>query len=147
MASEFELALFEQEFADILASPDAARWVLERDMAVPLGLYATLRSSKAPEEAYLARLRWTKLFEPPSLKFVTLDTRSAEIPLAWPQCNGFRPASLDACVSWTAEGHQLHPDWRDSTRTAFRPRDRPIHFAIELIQHELDCSYQGRGHA
>ena len=36
MATDFELALFEQQFEEVLALPEASRWSLERDTSVPL---------------------------------------------------------------------------------------------------------------
>lgn len=145
MPSDFELAIFEQELGDVAALPEAVRWKIERDTAVPLGIFSTLYSIKNPEEIYLARLRWTKLFEPPSLKFLVLDTRAESDRRAWPKCRGFRPANLDACVSWTEEGHRLHPEWRASPKTAFKVPEKPVHFALLTLQHELDLYYDGRG--
>ncbi len=146
MASDLELSLFEQELVEVRELPEASRWLLERDGSVSLGLLVTMYPSGSPEEFYLARIRWTNLFEPASLKFLRRDTGADNDPTAWPKCKGFRPSSLDACVSWTAEGHALHPDWRNSPKTAFKTRDKPVEFALLTLQYELDVSYDGRGH-
>ncbi len=145
MPTDFELAIFEQELVDVAALPEAVRWNVERDTVVPLGILVTASSTKNPEEVYVARLRWTQLFDPPSLKFLTLDTRVESDARAWPKCRGFRPANLDACVSWTEEGHKLHPEWRASPKTAFKTPEKPVQFALLTLQHELDVYYSGRG--
>ena len=146
MASPFELNFFEQELVEVRELPEASRWNLERDEAVPLGLRVKMRPANHLAESYLARLRWGGLFSPASLKFLNLETLAENDPTAWPQCFGFRPAQLDACVSWTQEGHKLHPEWAQSKGAAFRPPERPVQFALLQLQHELDTSYTGRGH-
>jgi len=145
MASDFELSLFEQELIEVRALPESSRWTLERDEAVPLGLIAQMYSVKDPEALYLARIRWVSYLKPPSLKFLNRQTRADNDPTAWPQCRGFRPSSLDACVSWTAEGHGLHPEWANSTRAAYSEPEAPMQFALLTLQHELDTTYTGRG--
>ncbi len=145
MATEFELAVFEQELLELQNLPEAARWNIERDTAAPLGLFATMHPRSKPDETYLARLRWDILFGPVSLKFQTLDTRSENDPRAWPKCRGFRPGNLDACVSWTKEGHALHPEWCNSTKASYSLPDKPVQFAVLMVQHELDAHYGGRG--
>src|SRR5574338_122020 len=109
MATPFELALFEQQFEEVRALPDASRWDLERDKAVPLGLFAVMHPVSNTQELFKARLRWHDLFRPPSLKFIDIGTGADNSPSAWPRCFGFRPGSLDACLPWTEEGHGLHP--------------------------------------
>lgn len=147
MASDFERDLFEQELIRVRGLPEASRWRIERDSEVPLGLIVEVAPASAPDDKYLARLRWSDYFGPPSLTFLSLSSRAESDPTAWPQCRGFRPASLDACVSWTAEGHRLHPDWSSNPRTAFEQREAPVQFALLMLQHELDTSYAGRGKA
>jgi hypothetical protein len=147
MASDFERDLFEQELARVRGLPEAAGWKIERDCESTLGLIVELSPVSAPDERYLARLRWADYFGPPSVKFLNFATRAETDATAWPQCRGFRPSSLDACVSWTAEGHKLHPDWGGNPRTAFQPKEAPVQFALLMLQHELDTSYTGRGRA
>jgi hypothetical protein len=146
MASDLELSLFEQELVEVRDLPEASRWLLERDGSVSLGLLVTMHPLGNPEEFYLARLRWGSLFQPPSLKFLRRDTGADNDPAAWPQCRGFRPAQLDACVSWTAEGHALHPEWASSPKAMFRSPEKAVQFVLLLLQNELDGSYAGRGH-
>lgn len=145
MASDLELLLFEEQFRDLGQLPEASRWWLERDSAVPLGLYAVMHPISHPTERYKARLRWTDLFAAPSLKFIHLETGADNDPTAWPQCFGFRPASLDACVPWTAEGQALHPEWKNSPAHAYPKVDAPLQYGLLRVQHALDSSYQGRG--
>lgn len=145
MATDFELALFEQQLAEVLELPVAHRWTLERDKSVPLGVFLTLHPRSHPADTYKARLRWTDLFKPPSLKFIDIDTGSETNPSAWPKCFGFRPSSLDACLPWTAEGHALHPEWTTSAANSFPKVDAPLQFALLHLQNSLDNTYSGRG--
>ena len=147
MATDFELADFERQMREVLELPEAVRWVLERDDSVPLGVFATMHPRSHPEELFEARVRWTDLYKPPSLKFVNPASRSDTDPQTWPRCFGFRPASLDACLPWTEEGHRHHPEWRGAPATAFPTVDAPIQFALLNVQFSLDNSYQGRGGA
>ena len=143
MATDFELALFAQQLEEVLALPDAGRWNLERDTSVPLGVFAVMHPLSNPMEFFKARLRWDDFFKPVSLKFIDIPTSTDNSPGAWPRCFGFRPGSLDACLPWTKEGHQLHPEWAQSA--AYPTVDAPLQFALLHVQSLLDNSYQGRG--
>ena len=145
MATDFELALFEQQLEEVLALPEACRWSLERDTTVPLGVLAVMHPLGKPEELFKARLRWIDLMKAPSLKFIDIATGSDNAPAAWPKCFGFRPGSLDACLPWTAEGQTLHLEWAQSAANAFPNVDAPVQFALLNVQLSLDHSYQGRG--
>lgn len=147
MASDFEIDLFMQELANVRGLPEAERWKIEQDLTVSLGVTIELSPAASPNDRYLARLRWTDYFGPPSLKFLNLSTGAENDPAAWPQCRSFRPSSLDACVSWTAEGHRLHPDWQSQGHTAYTAKEAPMQFVLLTLQHELDTTYTGRGHA
>jgi len=145
MATDFELAVFERQLQEALELPEAQRWTLERDESVPLGLFATMCPRRNPNERYRARLRWTDLYRPPSLKFIDPTTNSETCPNAWPKCHGFRPSSLDACLPWTEEGHKLHPEWQNSSINSFPKTDAPVQFALLNTQSSLDQTYEGRG--
>jgi hypothetical protein len=148
MAADFELALFDEELLEVRNLPEAVRWELERDLSVPLGLFAVMHPISKPNEQYKARLRWRSLLTAPSLKFVDLTSGAENIPSAWPLCFGFRPSSLDACLPWTDEGHALHPEWASSTKNSFpKVDDAPLQFALLNIQFSLDRTYTGRGSA
>lgn len=145
MATDFELALFEQQIEEVLALPEARRWSLERDTSVPLGVFAVMHSRSQPEELFKTRLRWSDLLKAPSLKFIDITTGMDGNPAAWPRCFGFRPGSFDACLPWTEEGQRLHPEWAQSAANAFPKVDAPVQFALLHVQASLDNSYQGRG--
>lgn len=148
MATELELALFEQELRDVQALPVASRWQLERDKSVPLGLFAVMHPISKPTELFKARIRWlSDYFGPPSVKFINMETGSDTDPKAWPRCYGFRPSSLDSCLPWTAEGHGLHHEWKASASHCFPKVELPMRFILLMIQHTLDNSYEGRGPA
>ena len=143
MATDFELAVFEQQLEDVLKLPEAARWTLERDESAPLGLFVTMHPRTEPSSNFRARFRWSDLFKAPSMKFIDPETGSDCLPQAWPRCFGFRPGCLDACLPWTAEGHSLHPEWAGSSN-AFPTLDAPVQFALLMLQASLDSTYQGR---
>jgi hypothetical protein len=145
MATALELALFEEELATVRRLPEASRWKLERDRSCPLGLLADMHPRSKPTELYRARVRWADYFGPFSLKFIALSTGSETDPTAWPRCFGFRPASVDACLPWTAEGHALHPDWKNSRSQRFPKVEAPMQFALLQVQYSLDNTYEGRG--
>lgn len=146
MATELELALFEDELVSVQRLPEATRWKLERDATYSLGLFAEMHPLSNPSELYKARICWSDYFGPFSLKFINMMTGSETDPAAWPRCFGFRPTSFDACLPWTAEGHALHPDWKNSGVNAFPKVDAPMQFALLQVQFSLDNTYKGRGH-
>lgn len=145
MATDLELALFAEELIEVRRLPEAHRWQLERDGDVPLGLFAVMHPSSHPTELYRARLRWLDYFGPFSLKFINMKTGADNDPKAWPRCFGFRPGSLDACLPWTAEGHGLHPEWKNSPAQCFPMIEAPMQHALLRVQSSLDTTYQGRG--
>lgn len=145
MATELELALFKQELDAMSDVPESKRWQLERDATVPLGLHVVMHPMSNPEELYKARVHWSDYFGPFSMKFIHMQTGADNDPTAWPKCFGFRPASLDACLPWTAEGHGLHPEWKNSIANRFPIVELPMQFALLQIQLSLDTTYEGRG--
>src|SRR6266705_3817903 len=95
--------LFNEDFAEALADQDAAMWELKRGN--PLEFTARVSSMNAPDEVFITRFTWTAYQdEPPSFKFVDPATGRVDVAEAWPNCDGFRPTSFDACVPWTKEG-------------------------------------------
>jgi len=145
VATAFDLAAFAAELDVLRAEPEASRWHIERDNSVPLGVLVGMYPASAPEEQFLARFRWDQLTDPASLKFLNLKSRSDTDRTAWPKCPGFRPGNLDACVSWTKEGHALHPDWRTTDKASFESPPNPVAFVVAHLQHLLDAHYGGRG--
>lgn len=145
MATELELALFEEELQMVRSLPEADRWQLERDNSVPLGLFAIMHPISKPTEYYKARFRWTDYFGPFSLKYINLENGTENDPTAWPNFFGSRPASLVTCLPITIEGQALHPEWKNSVANSFPKVDLPMRFALLQIQFLLDSSYTGRG--
>jgi hypothetical protein len=96
-------------------------------------------------EVFVARFSWTIYQdEGPSLKFIDPATGRIDVPEAWPQCDGFRPTSFDACVPWTKEGQQLHPEWALSPATRWPASGNSILHVMHLLQDVLDHNFQGR---
>ncbi|MHB1267533.1 MAG: hypothetical protein ACYCY2_07995 [Acidithiobacillus ferriphilus] len=147
MATELEQSLFDEELQTVQDLPEASRWKLERDANVPLGLFAVMHPISKPSEFYKARIRWTDYLGPFSLKFINMATGADNDPQAWPRCFGFRPRALDACLPWTAEGHRLHPEWKNSVANSFPKVDVPLQHALLRVQFSLDNSYEGRGNS
>lgn len=122
---------------------ESSRWGPE--MSGPLEVSCSMQSVKAPGEVFQARLSWTSYpDEPPSLKFRDPRTGGLDLPSAWPMVRGFRPQSLDACVSWTAEGMTIHPEWRNDPRYRWDPHGNALLRILRILQDELDEHFQGR---
>jgi hypothetical protein len=147
MATEFDLALLEQHYQAALELPDAKRWTLERDTGVPLGVFCTMHPRTAPHEFYKVRLRWNDYSKPPSLKFINMTSSSDSDPCAWPNMDGTRPTSFFLCAPFTQEGHEYHKEWNQSASTRYKTPDEPLVFLLLQLQHLLDNTYAGRGHA
>jgi hypothetical protein len=134
---------FAADLEAVLATEEAARWKIQHSKK--LCIEVLLHSAKCPEELYLARLEWDFYPKnPPSLKFLDPSNGSTSNPRAWPQCSGFRPESLDSCVSWTREGHGLHPEWVNAPATRWDPTGNALFRALNCLQDTLDLDYRGR---
>ena len=145
MATELELALFELELDAMSDVPESKRWQIERDTNVSLGLCIVMHPISHPKELYKVKVHWSDYFGPFSMKFINLETGLDNDPTSWPKCFGFRPTSLDACLPWTAEGHGLHPEWKNSVANKFPSVELPMQYALLQIQLSLDTTYEGRG--
>jgi hypothetical protein len=143
MSHELSALNLLEDFTKSLACQDAARWKLEKPQ--PLEVLVTLSPMEYPTEAFQARLLWLAYpGQPPSLKFRDPATGRLDQPTAWPQLRGFRPTSLDACVSWCAEGFDLHPEWRNDPKYRWDPHHNVLLRIVRTLQDELDNYYQGR---
>jgi hypothetical protein len=132
-----------EDFEKVLGCEDAARWQLEKPAA--LEIFVSLSPASQKDDVFQARLLWSEYPEQaPSLKFRDPATGRLDLPAAWPQVRGFRPASLDACVSWCAEGFALHPEWLKDPKLRWDPRKNVLLKVIRYLQAELDEHYQGR---
>jgi hypothetical protein len=133
----------DDDLREAISVPEASRWQLQR--AGPLEVWASMSSSSNPGEVFLARLLWTQYPEPPpSLKFRDPATGRLDVPTAWPIVRGFRPASLDACVNWCAEGFNLHPEWRSDPSLRWDSNGNVLLKVVRILQDELDGHFQGR---
>jgi hypothetical protein len=131
------------DYEEALSTPDAARWVLEKPN--PLEVLARMASSETPTEEFQARLLWQAYpDDPPSLKFRDSKTGRLDLPQAWPKLPGFRPSSLDACVTWCAEGFALHPEWRGDARYRWHTHGNVLLKVLRILQEQLDDSFGGR---
>lgn len=135
--------LFNEDHAEALADAAAAMWELKR--GDPLEFTARVSPIKAPDEVFIARFTWAVYQdEAPSLKFIDPTTRRVDVAEAWPQCDGFRPTSFDACVPWTKEGQQLHPEWAHSAATRWPASGNSILHVMHTLQYTLDYHFHGR---
>ncbi|MCI0464148.1 MAG: hypothetical protein L0Z62_45015 [Gemmataceae bacterium] len=143
MSQELSALNLGDDFEKALACEDASRWKLEK--IGPLEVLVSLSPVGQPHEVFQARLLWT-LYpgQPPSLKFRDPATERLDMPTAWPQVRGFRPTSLDACVSWCMEGFNLHPEWRNDPKFRWDPRGNVLLKVLRILQDELDNYFRGR---
>jgi len=142
MPSLDELNL-ESDLKAVLDHPLSQRCRVER--VALLEVVVQVSSARAPKEVFQARLAWAKYpSQPPSLKFRDPGTGRLDIATAWPNCRGFRPQSLDACVNWCAEGFALHPEWCSDPKWRWDPTGNPLLRTIETLQFEMDEFFEGR---
>jgi hypothetical protein len=134
---------FDDDLTAASDTPDAAGWKFDR--RDDLELWVTLSPAGHAADSYVARLYWRDYpgNVPPSVKFVDAATGRLDVKKAWPKANGFRPASLDICANWTAEGFALHPEWA-RTEHRWRSTGNVILKVMRVLQNELDTSYTGR---
>ncbi len=143
MCQELSALNLGEDFVKAIACEDASRWRLEK--INPLEVVVNLSPAKDPNEIFQARLLWSSYpGEPPSLKFRDPSTGRLDMPTAWPVVHGFRPNTLDACVSWCAEGFALHPEWRNDPKFRWDSRRNVLLKVVRILQAELDAFYQGR---
>jgi len=143
MSDELSALNLRDDFAEVLTTEDFKRWVLE--LAAPLEVWAKMSPATKSEEIFQARLLWPRYpDDPPSLKFRDPATGRLDLPKAWPLVPGFRPNSLDACVSYCSEGFALHPEWRNDPRYRWDSRGNPLLKVLRILQQELDERFSGR---
>jgi len=142
-ADELSDLNLKDDFQEARKVEDASRWKLE--MPASMEIFATMGSTLIKDEHFQARLLW-RLYpiEAPSLKFRDPITGKLDLPTAWPIVRGFRPTSLDACVSWCIEGFDLHPEWKNDARYQWDPRGNVLLKVLRILQYELDNFCQGR---
>jgi hypothetical protein len=143
MADALSKLIFEEHLAEAKAADDAGRWKIEcpADLEVRVTLSPTEH-----HEAFVARLVWIEYpgCEPPSVKFIDPATGRLDVPQAWPVARGFRPTNFDICATWTREGFQIHPEWKNDRRYIWISHGNLVLKSLHRLQEELDDSYQGR---
>lgn len=140
---ETQLNLTEDE-AIVAAFLKENHGCLVRDEEAAGVYWLTMRPRSTPEERYYVRLAWTSYpHEPPSVKFAPSIAGSLTATSAWPTISGYRPASFDICKPFTAEGYNLHPDWRTGPE-AWRTSGNPFLYVATTLQYDLDNNYSGR---
>jgi hypothetical protein len=140
---ELSIINLEADYKEALGTPDASRWSLEQ--AGQLEILATMSPATAAAERFQGRFLWSSYpDEPPSMKFRDPATGRLDLPSAWPQVRGFRPPSLDACVSWCLEGFALHPEWRQDPRFRWTTDGNVLLKVLRTLQSELDDHFTGR---
>ena len=133
----------DDDFAEAKLVKDSNRWELQR--GEPLEVWATFTAPQAPTEKFQARLAWARYpDQPPSLKFRDPNSGRLDMPGAWPQLPGLRPASLDACVSWTLEGMTLHPEWAGDPKYRWDPSGNILLKVLRILTDLFDTSFLGR---
>ena len=143
MSDELSKLNLRDDFEEASTIAEAARWKLE--MPSDLEVVLTFSPASAPNDVFQARLLWDKYpDEAPSLKFRDPNSGRLDLSQAWPIVRGFRPQSLDACVSWCKEGFTIHPEWRNDPRYAWDKSHNPLLRVLRTLQDELDTYYQGR---
>jgi hypothetical protein len=142
MVDDLSRLNFEQDLAETLGLEEAARWKVQR--GGELELWVDVSSAKAPAEIFQARLVWPEYPGLASLKFRDPATGRLDLSTAWPVVRGFRPASFDACVNWTREGFNLHPEWRNDPNLKWHPGWNAVLRTLRTLQNEMDDHYSGR---
>jgi hypothetical protein len=117
---------------------------LDRDPDESGTYWLTLKPRSGPGEVYVARVAWmTYPHEPPSVRFASGVRGSLTSTSAWPTIPGYRPASFDICKPFTAEGFNLHPDWRSGPE-AWKTTGNPFLYVATVLQYDLDHNHTGR---
>ncbi len=143
MADDFSKIAFDQDLEEVLASPEAQRWKIER--AGDLEIYVTVSSDKAPTEIFQARFCWDSYpTDPPSFKFRDPTTGRLDLMTAWPEMPGYRPNVFDACVNWSVEGFVAHPEWKNDPNIRWMPTGNVLVKVLKLLQRDLDEKFVKR---
>ena len=132
------------DLEEIIGLEDAHRWKIQV-CDNPLELHVELAPSGRATELYQARLLWSEYpGQAPSLKFRDPSTGRLDVPAAWPEGGPFRPTSFCACVSYTAEGFSMHPEWVRDPKTRWDSRGNVLLKVLRFLQDDLDFTSTGR---
>jgi hypothetical protein len=137
MADEFSRLAFDTDLAAVQELEESTRWGITRGDG--LEIYVTVSSCKAPEEKFQARFAWnTYPGDPPSFKFRDPATGRLDITKSWPEVQGYRPGTFDACVNWSAEGFVAHPEWKNDPNIKWNPAGNVLLKVLRLLQRDMD---------
>jgi hypothetical protein len=138
------VACFTADLAAISEAPEAGRWELQ---ATPeaLAVWVTMAPEAVPEERFHAMLKWTAYpTSPPSVKFGDPNTGRVDVLRDWPTGGPMRPEAACLCVSYTAEGFGMHPEWVNSSAHRWDSRGNAVLKVVRWLQHDLDTTFAGR---
>ena len=108
---------------------DGVRWV-------------QLSPRATPTDRYVARIAWAQYpHAAPSVMFVDGVRGALGVASAWPKIAGYR-APGDICMPFTAEGYNVHPEWRQGP-TAWQTTGNPFLRVVVQLQDDLDNRYEG----
>lgn len=141
MTDELSKLNFADDLKETGETEDARRWSIEQRGDLEVWVTASPRGHETDQ--FVARLFWLRYPDVPSVKFVDPASGRLDVRGAWPQARGFRPASLDICATWTAEGFSIHPEWKNS-QYRWDNSGNLLLKSLRILQGELDDSYQGR---
>lgn len=113
----------------------------EEDLAI---YWLEMRPLSAQQDRYYVRLAWRSYpYEAPSIKFADAIGGAIDITRAWPSIPGYRPGSFDICKPMSAEGYELHAEWRTGA-DAWPTEGNPFLWVVGMLQFDLDNQYGGR---
>lgn len=107
------------------------------------GVYwLVLHPRRKPDEAYYARVAWSRYpYQPPSVKFALAIGGDTTMVNAWPVIAGYAAGSY-ICKPFTAEGYAAHPEW--AAQHPWVKDGNPFLYVAETLQADFDERYQGR---
>lgn len=114
------------------------------DEEEPTVYWLVLRPKHDQADVYYVRIAWAAYPEaPPSVTFADGIDGAIAIPRAWPNISGYRVGSWDICKPFTAEGFNVHPDWRIGP-TAWCSSGNPFLWVVQTLQFDLNNNREGR---
>jgi hypothetical protein len=135
---------FDADLAEVMTCDDATRWsILRVDTA--LAVWVIMSPMNHAEERFHALIRWETYQEhAPSVRFGDPATGRLDVTSAWPTGGPFRPTSFSMCVSYTAEGFAMHPEWVRDPQRRWDAHGNGLLKVIRCLQEDLDVHFAGR---
>jgi len=138
-----ELALA-ADLSEIRKVSAERHWTVGRRNGLEVAIAMT---SKIDAESYT--IRFVAVDYPdsaPSIKPIDPATESSDVRTAWPDCDGFRPTT-DLCMPLSAEGYEVHPEWRTDPALKWISAGNPLLRVLEELQIHIDNPARYRGRA